>query len=433
MNNCSSVRGPSSQSRIRTEPRGLPTVVVVCWLLMFASFSLPGRISPRSMAALDWIAIMKVSTRLIAMALLGINLLRIHSTARARRVMWRLLPFGIFASWAMFSAVWSPMKAVSIGHAGELFLFVMLSTVVGAVCVDEQRLSLTLCLLSVGFLIVSVLLLVLHYWFPTLGSLERAWIGSTTTGIMHPGPVGEMTSVALLILVGCRLLWRWPWTRTLLFPAIILHGWLMLLVRSRVSIILTSLMLLVYILWLANRKLLVAALLLFSVCGTIYLSADPDTRLWDQVYKEVGAYLMREQTKQQFMTGTGRTELWQLVWNSFLDSPLYGHGYFVVSRRGNLDVWGEDQDQTAHNLGLQVLVSTGLLGAVLFFWGLWRPLAPIRRALREGPDKKKIAIFILMIVSFFFLSASMSSSFLGGITPAASVFFVALGLAAGRL
>ena len=73
---------------------------------------------------------------------------------------------------------------------------------VGTVCVDERRLSQTLSFLSVGFLVASILLLVLHYWYPGLGSLERGEIGRTTTGILHPGSVGEMTSIALLIIVG---------------------------------------------------------------------------------------------------------------------------------------------------------------------------------------------------------------------------------------
>lgn len=406
-------------------------MVGVCLLFMFSCLNMPGRLGPRSLAALDWIAIMKVSVRLIAIALLGINLLRIHSTIRARRVMWRLLPLAMFASWSVVSVVWSPMKAVTIGHGGELLSLVMLSMLVGAVCIDDQRLSLTLCLLSAGFLIISMLLLVMYYWFPTLGSLERTGMGVVgTAGIIHPGAVGEITSVGLLILVGCRLLWKWRWTRTLFFPAIILHGWLMLLARSRASIILTSLILLACILRFANRKLLLAALLLLSVCGTIYLSADPDL---DKVHKEVVAYLMRGQTKEQFLSFTGRTELWHIVWNSFLDSPLYGYGAYTVSITGTLAVWGEEQDQSAHNLGLQVLVSTGLIGTVLFVWGLWRPLARIRPALREVHDKRKVAIFILVIVSFFFLYGLFSSSFLAGIYPAHPVFFVALGLAAGRL
>ena len=114
-------------------------------------------------------------------------------------------------------------------------------------------------------------------------------------------------------------------------------------------------------------------------------------------------YILRGQTKEQFLSGTGRSELWPLVWDSFCDSPLYGHGYFVASRTGKLDVWGARQDMTAHNLGLQVLVSTGLIGAILFFWGLWRPLAPIWDALLRGTsDKRKVSMFVLMVISWFF-------------------------------
>ena len=54
----------------------------------------------------------------------------------------------------------------------------------------------------------------------------------------------------------------------------------------RVSIILTLLFIVVWILWLGNRKLLVVALLLFSLGGTVYLCMDANIDLLRDAYGE---------------------------------------------------------------------------------------------------------------------------------------------------
>lgn len=77
------------------------------------------------------------------------------------------------------------------------------------------------------------------------------------------------------------------------------------------------------------------------------------------------AYVQRGQTSEELQQVSGRAELWQAVWQHFLDSPICGHGYFVTSSTGKLDAWEGPSNQDAHNIVLQVLVTTGIVGGGL--------------------------------------------------------------------
>lgn len=71
---------------------------------------------------------------------------------------------------------------------------------------------------------------------------------------------------------------------------------------------------------------------------------------------------------QEIFSFTGRSDIWQIVLDKFYESPIFGWGYAKSA-----DILGLNSDAVgftvgqAHNLYLQVLISLGLLGAVVFF------------------------------------------------------------------
>ena len=77
---------------------------------------------------------LKVVSRATVMALLGLGLVKARMTTPARRVFARLYCWGMLAAWAILSAVWSPLKVVTLGHALELAMFVALAALAGLVC-----------------------------------------------------------------------------------------------------------------------------------------------------------------------------------------------------------------------------------------------------------------------------------------------------------
>ena len=150
-------------------------------------------------------------------------------------------------------------------------------------------------------------------------------------------------------------------------------------------------------------------------------------------YKKVVEYMLRGQNREQIRSLTGRIELWALMWKSFWDSPFYGHGYFVTSRIGEVDIWGRRQNITAHNMWLQLLVSTGVIGTSLFLWALWRPLKAILCTLNSNLSTDRFAILALVVVLWYFAIASTGISFMGPVKPSYLPFFITIGIAAGRL
>lgn len=62
--------------------------------------------------------------------------------------------------------------------------------------------------------------------------------------------------------------------------------------------------------------------------------------------------------------GSGRLELWKNAWLLFLERPIFGWGIFTF-RKLNADLFMTSH--FSHNTYLDVLVETGVVGAVIFF------------------------------------------------------------------
>jgi putative inorganic carbon (HCO3(-)) transporter len=91
-------------------------------------------------------------------------------------------------------------------------------------------------------------------------------------------------------------------------------------------------------------------------------------------------------------TQTSRLALWQAAAQMFIEHPVLGVGYgnykvvysSLVSYQGNLD---------AHNLYLQLLAETGVIGFVSFCAFVGAFLFSALRSMREGDDLKRIVAF----------------------------------------
>ena len=114
-------------------------------------------------------------------------------------------------------------------------------------------------------------------------------------------------------------------------------------------------------------------------------------------------------------------------------SSRFGHGYFVKSSTGSVNVWGRTANYTAHNAFFQVFITTGVVGLALFIWALWRPGWLALRCLRGGGDVRMTAIFSLLIAVWILGWGMQDAGIVLQTVPPTVVFFAVLGLAAGQL
>ncbi len=365
----------------------LRVALLCCWLLLLTTFSFKGR-EGGDAGPLDLIALTKAAVRLGSIAALGLALLFLWPSPRRRLVLSALLPFGLFLGWAFLSVSWSALKSFSFGQALGLLVFLQLTAVIGITATRPEHQSLVLFHLSLILLVVSGIVLGVDLVRHDLSGLDRDDVidGEGWSGLVHPTSAGSTASLGLTLLLSANVLWGWKWARILLVPGLLLHSVLLVLAASRMAMGMAAGVIFLLLCFYLKRRLLAAGVVALSLVGTLLLVVDPGLELMEQAKRRAVSKITREESAESLTSLTGRTALWDAIWIQVWASPLIGHGYFVTSPTGLLDVWWGPANHTAHNAFLQVLVSTGGIGLLLFLWGLGHLLWVIGRALRhDGP------------------------------------------------
>jgi O-antigen ligase len=120
--------------------------------------------------------------------------------------------------------------------------------------------------------------------------------------------------------------------------------------QSRTSTIALALALVTYLLF--DRRYVS-----FAVLASVCLIAA----IYTQAANVSFQYLMRGQDEQLVVTLSGRTEGWEMAWQSFKESPIAGRGFAAFARANILGTTGMS---SLHGAVFDVLVGTGLLGLI---------------------------------------------------------------------
>src|SRR5260370_11025996 len=176
-----------------------------------------------------------------------------------------------------------------------------------------------------------------------------------------------------------------------------------------------------------KRKIVVLAAAAVGIIAALL----PYSQAVSKLPATVSSYVMRGQGAADAFTVSGRTEVWDIAIKSFLESPLFGHGYYSMTSTGKMYVWGAERWQTAHNIYLHVLTGTGVIGFFLLVWALIYVLRPmIAYARRRGPERR-VAIFVLLLAAWYLALGCFELSFSGPVDPEVVLFFIILGISAG--
>ncbi len=411
---------------------GLP--LVCCWLLMLVTFSAPGRESPRDSGGLDVIGLTKLAVRLIVVASLARDIALRRNSRRRPVVAWCFTPFAAFIAWALVTTAWSPLKVISIGQWGGLLGQTLLAASIALRWSGPHDTSTLLWHLSLALVSVSGVLTVVDFVSHDLSGLNRdEFETNASNGLVHPTSAGATGSLGVVMLVAVRVLWGWRWTRTLLAPGLAACAALLLLSHSRTALAMTGCALGLVALRFTRAQTVAIVGVMLAGLGAAYLAIDPGLTVMEDARKEATAYWRRGETDEQMSSLNGRGELWEAVWSEWGHAPLVGHGYFLTSRSGILDVWSGPAVRTAHNFILQVLASTGAVGLALYAWALARPLRAAARAAR-GPGEPGRHGALLALFGIWFLGwGQLCESFLGPVQPESVVFYCLLGLAVAQV
>jgi O-antigen ligase len=402
------------------------------WLLALTTFSAPNRTGPETAGELDMIALAKLGVRVLVLGALGTVLVRLRNHPRFSTVMWTLAPLGVFVAWSLVSTLWSPLKAVSIGQANGLLAQVMLVAALAILWRGPETACVVLGHLAAMLFTVSFVLMAVYCVDPMATGLVREHeLEMASYGMVHPTSGGATASLGILLVAACRMLWGWRWSRLMLWPGLAFHGAVVLLAASRTAAFLSVVLLAVVVCFFTRKQVLAGAALVIGVLGTMYLVADPGLCVTDSILNTVTTYAKRGETSDQLNSLTGRDVLWEAIWGSYLESPVIGHGYFVTSKDGLLDVWNGPGNHSSHNVGLQILVGTGLIGLLLSLVGFGWPMVAGAMGVCADPAAGRLRAMLLLAGVWYLVWGQLCESFMGPVQPESVVFFTLFGAVTG--
>ncbi|MEX2647482.1 MAG: O-antigen ligase family protein, partial [Alphaproteobacteria bacterium] len=282
---------------------------------------------------------------------------------------WRVLTrpphvfYLVFAMIAVSSAIYASNALASLAKSIEILV---MAFVMGAIAYRVGRRpdhafehALGLWNLTIGLLALALLALLFGTLADPEAGLQRlpgAFLPVRLIGAwlqIHPNTSGQLGAVLVVVGLNRCLRLRRSTEVVYWFGLVALGLVVLVLAQARTSVI--ALMIAVpAVLFLNRRPILGVTFGLVSLLGT---------SLQAQVLSD---YLLRGQSAEQFMTGSGRANIWQAAWTLFETSPMIGLGFYTSVRLDLTARYGVLDLSNADNTLLEVLVGVGIVGAIPF-------------------------------------------------------------------
>ena len=406
----------------------LSIVIICCAMIIAFLFTLPFRETPTSAKGLDFVAQGKFASRagsLVVLALVNLILIR-------RRTINEIVPiffgFALFALWSAASVTWSPLESVSAGQVVSMVVMLVLAFAIAQLTQTES--DVRIILISLNLLIIGRAVMLLAVYFAVGPEAISRELGS----YFHSTAAAETAAPGIVLLISTAACYRDRWTKLMVVPGLLVLGVLFVIAQNRLSLLIAPGVILLVLITTGNRLLILKLVFVLCLVIPFYMLMDPGLELVSSFVGSTEEYATRsEDSGEAISTLSGRTEMWAAVWEEYLKSPIRGHGFFVTSSTGELDVWYEIRNYTAHNQLLQVLSSTGIVGLIIFLFAMSFPFMMMVRSLFIPGPRRRLAMVAGFVSVWFFFWSLLNSSFSGALGGSSVIFYILLGLVVGGL
>ncbi|MEM6468776.1 MAG: O-antigen ligase family protein [Planctomycetota bacterium] len=345
----------------------------------------------------------------------------------------RLLPFCCFFGWCLLTVTWSPMKAYSLSQAGGLASLIILANHLGALASDKITMSRLMRHLCYSLIAFSGFILAVHIVDPDLSGLDRKILHQGGDGIVHPTASGASSGLGVALAVLGLTVMKFPWSKHVVLLTMLINVPVMYLSHSRSATAMTVAVIALAVFWFTSVRTKAVLAFLASLFCVVYVAIDPGFTLLGSTFDRGLEYLTRGQDVSQLKGASGRREMWTAIWAEYRHSPVCGHGYAITSRNGEIEVWNIVANHTAHNLILQILASTGLVGLCLFLFAVGKATVSALQLFRSDRFSRHLAALFALMALWFVGWSFGCVSFIGPLRSESVVFYSLLGLCLGEM
>lgn len=415
--------------------------IVASWLFVFAIRSpraaltagipllLLGTTDFRARDALEATALAmepQVILELVVFAILLAVAVRVRPPSWTDR---RLPSMPVLSLWAyvllaMVSTLWSPLPIYALVRACQLAVLLYFAGVVVRELGAAGALNVVLAALTAYVLLFAVIGVAMN-WSAVTGGARLNWFS------VHPIVAGTYAAAASMLVIA-RLLFGAARKSLPVVELAVLCSLLgvLLLTQSRGPLFgLIAAAGSVLLLRTVPGNVAAGAIITgLSVAGAIAMNLSGGALsmlLRSSGSRNVVAeFVLRGQSAEEFLTLTGRIELWRHAYAVILDRPLFGHGYQAARIIGlRFAAWAGE----AHNAVVQTLLDFGVLGILLLFLPvLWAIGNGFRMGRSEDPRERLILPTVFGLLLFLVVNSVGAASFAG--SPGVEALLLFLGI-----
>lgn len=350
-----------------------PHILMLVTLLFIVSGQF--RFEVREVEGADWQSFLKLGIYSVA-TIWGFLALR----ERARLLHFPYWALGAFATLALLSVSYSPVPLFTF-YAAVTFSGLFMFSLAATERLPEATLVQCVVVATAAHVLIALCLLALA---PDL-AIDPRFAHSRLTRLEgvsgHPNVLGWTAS---LLVIALLLLYRNHGLSTLAFLSLLMPGLAALaLTWSRTSMVALALTLLAIT---VRRRLVPLIGLVFVSVVVILLTTSLDSGV---SVTDLARWLSRSGDPQEVLQVTGRTTIWATGIREYFERPILGVGYGAIRElaAGRLG--------TAHNLLLDTLLTTGLVGVALLLAVLVKQVIDLYH--RPSPFRDAVFVYALLV------------------------------------